>query len=1084
MASSIPALCDGLIEAAWLAAATVIPLFCNAYSLYPFAWNKSQILQALALMAAVAWVTKRFDALRAGEAKLCSRSEILLFLRRPLVLPVLFLAASQALSTILSVSPSLSWLGSLERAQGLAYVLSCAVLFFLLVNGLQKASQWSRFQYAVILTSVSVSLFGVVQHLGVNCLLSQGLPAERIAASIGNPIFLGGYLIMVLPFAAERFIHYWWLFRSRPNSSALVGLVAAGVAVIFVALTLIYTQSRGPLMALFIAGYVAIFLVLIVLRTGPNMTRHDYLAAAGLGFAAPLVPIILLTGIRLARGIEIPAVGFAFGCVLAFEVYLLISRKGRRWLWLAWLLQGLVGLSAVMLMPSNVTSRALEEIPYLSRFSALADGRDATAAVRLKIWQGVTDLIVSEQPLAYPDGKKDSLHSLRKLIGYGPETLALVSGRFYKPAREISTRAHNEALDRVATTGFLGLVSYFFLVGAAFYHILKRLGMAGPFAGPALFLAINILAAASGVILPILLKRPEYAALGTMLGLAGAVVVHAVIAAMRGPAIKYDASKLVALCLLTGLMAHFLEIAVGICSITSGTYFFILVGLISQSCGANSDVGDVELRTRETRKKPPRDPVSSCSPVASRREIAAYAYICAIVVVLVDWALVFNLSGLINPLRVFWEAWTSYYDWRQLHEPGLWALGIVIGAVAIGVFLMIAEIGIHHINSGWWRSIRAFLLLVGLSWLAYALLLSYQLTRVSKAISAAFVSSQHGSIVTTLFVVFVFVLACLAVCVGRLLRKNGEMPRRIGIPSAAFGLITLAVALSLAYFSNIVAIQADVNALLGSRYGKQGKWDNAVFFYERAVAQAPWSDLYLRKLGEALVSGALASSDNAIRVSYLDRAEAALGRAYERRPLDSVNLRGLAWVEIQRGESMHVPELRISAIHRALPYFEKAFLLAPNSPDLFNEWSRAYILTGEYPRVDELLKKSLALDMCYEPTYVRLGELHVRQGRFEDALNDFTKAVDLNASDIDVRNNRAAALRALGRNSEAIKESHTILSLAPNDLAALQRLALLYESFGEFPKALEYAERAHGLLPPSERSTLEQLILRLKSEMR
>jgi len=554
--------------------------------------------------------------------------------------------------------------------------------------------------------------------------------------------------------------------------------------------------------------------------------------------------MILLAGSRLGKGVQVSIVGFIGACTLVFEIFLLRNRNGRRWLWLAWLLQGLVGLSAMAIMPANVTGRALEQVPYLSRFSSLADGQDATWKVPIKIWRSVTDLIVSEQPLGYADGKKDSFHSLRKLIGYGPETLALASARFYKPARDISSRAHNEALDRVATTGFLGLLSYFFLIGVAFYHILKRLGMAGPCAGAALFLAINVLTTALGTLLPILLKRAECAGLGAMLGLASAVVIHAGIAAMRSPKITFDAPKLIALCLLTGLLAHFLEIAVGITSITSGAYFFILIALISQVAGKNYDAGGANLDVKNNRKKVFRDRASSRSSVAVAHEVAPYVFICAIIILLMDWVLVTDWTGLTKPLQVFWDAWTVNHGLNRLHEPGLWALGIVISGITIGALLTIAETS-PPLNSTLRRSTRPFVLWMGAIWLAYALLLSNQLTGIYAATSAASISSRYGWIVVTLSVLLFSVLGCLAISVVRLHWRNVDVPRRVDILSAIFGLTLLALVLPLAYSFNLVAIQADVDAYLASRCAKQGDWDDAIFFT---------STLFRKLHGQTLIS--------------------------------------------------------------------------------------------------------------------------------------------------------------------------------------------------------------------------------------
>ena len=56
MGSKLSRYCEGLIEAAWLAAVIVIPLFFNVVSSRIFEPDKISILRTLALVILAAWI--------------------------------------------------------------------------------------------------------------------------------------------------------------------------------------------------------------------------------------------------------------------------------------------------------------------------------------------------------------------------------------------------------------------------------------------------------------------------------------------------------------------------------------------------------------------------------------------------------------------------------------------------------------------------------------------------------------------------------------------------------------------------------------------------------------------------------------------------------------------------------------------------------------------------------------------------------------------------------------------------------------------------------------------------------------------
>ncbi|GAI89547.1 unnamed protein product, partial [marine sediment metagenome] len=71
----------------------------------------------------------------------------------------------------------------------------------------------------------------------------------------------------------------------------------------------------------------------------------------------------------------------------------------------------------------------------------------------------------------------DPLHSLRPLIGYGPEMMGGIFPAVYSPRlghiedrNALADRAHNHLLDLLIMNGALGLLAYLLLIGSFFYY--------------------------------------------------------------------------------------------------------------------------------------------------------------------------------------------------------------------------------------------------------------------------------------------------------------------------------------------------------------------------------------------------------------------------------------------------------------------------------------------------------------------------------------------------------------------------------------------------------------------------------------
>jgi len=239
----LAAWCDSLIEACWLLALVVAALFFNVYSNRTFEPDKIVLVRSLALIAAVAWLIRLIEQGWGYRGLRRTLGD----LRRPMVVPALLFAAVTLLATVTSVAPLLSIWGSYQRLQGTYTTLAGVALFLLATASLDAPGRRERLVTTVIWTSIPVALYGIVQQLGWDPVVWSTGFGERVASTLGNPIFAGGYLIMVVPLTLARAVEAWTTGRWKVLAGHAL-LIGAQVACTFL------TLSRGPLLGL-VAGF-------------------------------------------------------------------------------------------------------------------------------------------------------------------------------------------------------------------------------------------------------------------------------------------------------------------------------------------------------------------------------------------------------------------------------------------------------------------------------------------------------------------------------------------------------------------------------------------------------------------------------------------------------------------------------------------------------------------------------------------------------------------------------------------------------------------------------------------------------------
>ncbi|MCC7355363.1 MAG: hypothetical protein IT330_16595, partial [Anaerolineae bacterium] len=743
MPTKLSRFCDAVIEAGWLAALIVIPLFFNVYSNRVFEPDKLGLLRSIALVMLGAWAVKAIDGgLKAGQGdgslnlladRSAGRATWRAALRIPLVLPTLLLIAAYILSTLFSVLPRVSLWGSYQRMQGTYTTLSYVIVAALVLGHLRRREQLDRIIFAIILTSLPISLYGILQHYRLDPLPWGGDVSERVAANMGNAIFIAAYLIMAFFITLERLVRSFGRLMTEDKDTGPDAILAGCyLFIIGVQLVAIYfTQSRGPWLGLLGGLYIFVLLGLVSLRrrSASRLALKDLGKTTGVG----LLWMVLGWLGALVGGTTGLLAGGALGIAITAVLYiaLVVTRRGLHWLWLSWIVIALLGAGVLVVFNlPNTPLAPLRELPYIGRLGSVLVTDEGTGKVRVLIWEGASKLILPHAPLVYPDGSTDAANPIRPLIGYGPESMWVAFNPFYPPdlahleARNASPdRSHNETFDSLVITGFFGFLAYIFLFGSIFYYSLRWLGLITNGGERNLFVGLFVGGGILGALIPLLLEGTlRFLGVGIPAGFIAGFISYVTIAAIRaqrdGAGELSPQRMLFIVALLATIVAHFIEIHFGIAIAATRTYFWTLTAVLALiGMGLLALGGEVETapataarpqaqtaqlaaemsrsaRRRAKAKQRVQMAASGRGPAFLGSTISSiwpYAFIGALILSTLAWDYVTNQARDDRTLSIFWEALTTRIpQGQQVGYTSLGILWLVVFTWLVGGMLAVA----------------------------------------------------------------------------------------------------------------------------------------------------------------------------------------------------------------------------------------------------------------------------------------------------------------------------------------------------------------------------------------------------------
>lgn len=545
--TKLSSFCDKLIEAGWLAAIIIIPLYFNIYTQRVFAIGKACLLRSIVLLMVLAWVVSVAENWKRdggqGEDVGLAR-QVLDFLKLPVVLPVVAFAIVYLVTSITSVWSLVSFRGSYRRFQGTYTTLAYLVIFLLIVGTLRTRRQVERLVSVAVLTSLPVSLYAFIQHYGLDPIPWSDDVAVRVTSTLGNAISISAYLILIVPLTIRQtFVAFSEIRAEEGRPLRILSAVLYLLILVMQVAAIVFSQSRGPFLGL----------------------------ASGLFFF-----FLLWAVVNANKKLVLSVIGLAV----------------------------LLGLFLVILNLPNTPLSAVRDWPYVGRLSTIAEA--TTFESRVLMWRGAINMIqadplravvgygpetifVAYQPYMVPEltdfsmpqrnpdrSHNDLLDAVITTGGIGAAVYLLLFGSvFYYGLRGLGllpeSRWQKLFIILLAAGGLVGAGLIWYLAGS-----LKFIGVSVPG--------------------------------GMLVGLLAYLVVYLVL--HRGKDAGWDGSLLLLIGLFSAVVGHFIEIQSGIPVMPTRLMFWThaaLLVVIGLSLERVRPLIPLEVRSVSDGRRRPRD---------------------------------------------------------------------------------------------------------------------------------------------------------------------------------------------------------------------------------------------------------------------------------------------------------------------------------------------------------------------------------------------------------------------------------------------------------------------------------------------
>jgi hypothetical protein len=500
-----------LAEASWLSAAVLIPLSVDLQAGQIFTAPKTALTQILGVCSALALSLEFIARPRIDKNFLYVAGVALAFL------------AASFLSQFYAVDPTRA--GDTEGVVSLGPAhLACLISVFLSVAYfLRTPQQLERLAGASLAAGFTVAAFALFEVYGFKAPGYAVVPGMQVVSFVGGPIFLAGYLLMLIPPAI------WNLRRQMETCGGRFhGSTATAAAVLLVLVSaFLACDKRGPTLGLLAAICSGLILLAVVRR------KYRLIVAA---LAAAMLAMVLLAGLAVLKKAGAP------------------------------------------LAKAPFVERLAAIVPVES---------DRNHDYRTMLWALLPEFIFAVEPVTLPSGVQDPHHRIRPLVGYGPDNLqAVLPSRYIFlqawPSEVMEVSSHSQFWDLLINLGAAGVAAFFALFFIVWYQGLLSMGARPPPMKWAATIAAFFGVAAGFAAATVLPKA--FVGVATQAGfLAGLLCLclrphrDGVASASNSPA-----DKLLVMALLASLAGHWIDLAFIFPTAENSILFWVFAGAL---CG-------------------------------------------------------------------------------------------------------------------------------------------------------------------------------------------------------------------------------------------------------------------------------------------------------------------------------------------------------------------------------------------------------------------------------------------------------------------------------------------------------------------
>ena len=403
------------------------PFVFSPGTIFPFVvgkalWSRSVIEVVFALWAVLAL---------ADPAYRPPRSWVLVALAAGLAVSLLAACFGASLQRSL-------W-SSYERMQGVVDGVHWMALAVVLVSVLRTGAAWRRLLMASALAGAAMACLVIARHYGLAVPFFGTVPEQhlpRMSGPLGNPIYLGAYLLANLMLALGLAVRAW-LIPAPPATPAAAPKARAG-------------RRRGAKR-----------------RKKPPAQRGGRAAPGRLaGLAWAVAAGLQLWGLALAGSVGGFAGLFAAVAFVAVATAFLARRRARR------IASGALAALAVLAIGAGIgfvhpERTALPAIEHpAARYVAGVHLQRPGVQSRLAAWEAGLEGFAA-----------------RPVLGWGPENFVAVFGRFasgYGAVAQPHDQAHGKLVEVAATTGAAGVAAYLGLWALALLAVWRAARGMGP----------------------------------------------------------------------------------------------------------------------------------------------------------------------------------------------------------------------------------------------------------------------------------------------------------------------------------------------------------------------------------------------------------------------------------------------------------------------------------------------------------------------------------------------------------------------------------------------------------------------------